>query len=561
MEFTNTTIRGLFDSKIQFCIPVYQRAYSWEEENWDVFLDDLIQQINRENSYSYGTLLLETIKKDQEYDIIDGQQRLTTIIIFMRALYNVMQEYGYDESSLEDISESFFKRKNIIKLRPVESDRSCFDTVIIENEEYAISSTSQENIVGAKKYFLKKLNTMSLKQLENLKDIVLDSSISKLVMSGKKEAALMFELQNNRGRDLTNMEKLKSFFMYQMYVESSAEETDSNIETIANYFKEIYKNVYDIKGLSEDSVLMYHCYAYMKNSFSYRNITDIKKDLATSNDHIQWMKDFTKELSITSNNLKKLQLCNCEYYNKLKRLYDRNSLPAFVYPFIIKGYKYFENNSTDLNVLFHILEILVLRYRLISSRADINSRLSPILRDFNGDLTSLKDSLKRQLNDSWYWSDKRIEEYLKGYMYENPALHYILWQYEESIQAKGYKIGTLVIEGEQIEHISPQTEPKEAIAAGYEVDENNHYTQEFIDKYLNCLGNLMLIAASQNASIGNKPFITKLDSYNNNPLLNQQAEIKTFLSDNKVEWKKSQIENRLNKILSFALKKWDFENV
>lgn len=46
----------------------------------------------------------------------------------------------------------------------------------------------------------------------------------------------MFELQNNRGKDLTNMEKLKSYFMYQMYVNSPAEDTDTNVETISNYF-------------------------------------------------------------------------------------------------------------------------------------------------------------------------------------------------------------------------------------------------------------------------------------------------------------------------------------
>lgn len=57
----------------------------------------------------------------------------------------------------------------------------------------------------------------------------------------------MFELQNNRGRDLTNMEKLKSYFMYQMYVESPSEETAANVEQIANYFKDIYKTIYDKK--------------------------------------------------------------------------------------------------------------------------------------------------------------------------------------------------------------------------------------------------------------------------------------------------------------------------
>ena len=86
-------------------------------------------------------------------------------------------------------------------------------------------------------------------------------------MQGKKESALMFELQNNRGKDLTNLEKLKSYFMYETYVNSLTEETESNVETISNYFKEIYKIIYDIKGLDEDSILIYHCNAYLNAAF------------------------------------------------------------------------------------------------------------------------------------------------------------------------------------------------------------------------------------------------------------------------------------------------------
>ena len=87
MDFIPTTIRGLFDTSIQFIIPVYQRAYSWQEDNWNVFLQDLMEQVNRENEYSYGNLLLETIKKDSEYDVIDGQQRLLTILGFLGEKY------------------------------------------------------------------------------------------------------------------------------------------------------------------------------------------------------------------------------------------------------------------------------------------------------------------------------------------------------------------------------------------------------------------------------------------------------------------------------------------
>lgn len=71
----------------------------------------------------------------------------------------------------------------------------------------------------------------------------------------------------------------------------------------------------------------------------------------------------------------------------------------------------------------------------------------------------------------------------------------------------------------------------------------------------------MLISGSHNASIGNKPFTEKLESFKKNPLLNQQAEINDFVEEEEVVCKQPHIEERLKKILSFALYRWDFNSI
>lgn len=558
MNYKPSTIGELFDSKIQFIIPVYQRAYSWDKTNLTVFLEDIVEQCNKDNGYSYGNILLEIIEDGKKYEVIDGQQRLTTLIIFMRALIDVLQSKGADRESLDDMVNDFINRKGIIKLRPVDNDRACFDAVIVEDKKFAPTSTSQEKIIYAKKYFMDELSNYDLLFLSKVKETVAKTSINRLELHGKKESALMFELQNNRGRDLTNLEKLKSYFMYQTYVNSTLEETEYNVETVSNNFKEIYKTIYDIPDLSEDSVLIYHCNAYLNVAFGYRNLDDIKKELKASNDKISWIKDFTLELVTSFNSLKKLQASDSRYAKRLNRI----GLPSFAYPFIIKGYRFIGDNQKKLDVLFHILEVLAFRYHLIGSRADLSSRLSDSIREFNGDLLLLRDSVKNKLNEAWYWGDSRAHEFLDGWMYENPMLHYILWCYEDSIQNRGYSTGSCTIENEQIEHISPQVPPEgETLATGYDVNENNEYSQEFREKKLNCIGNLMLISGSHNASIGNKPFGDKLESYKSNPLLKQQAEIATFLDKGEMLWKSEQIDRRKKKILDFALSEWNFENI
>ena len=98
MEFKQTTILGFFDSSQKnYEIPVYQRAYSWDKKNWEMFLEDILEQLNGDNNYFYGNILLETIKKDRNYEVIDGQQRLTTLTIFMRALLNTLDNRRQDE--------------------------------------------------------------------------------------------------------------------------------------------------------------------------------------------------------------------------------------------------------------------------------------------------------------------------------------------------------------------------------------------------------------------------------------------------------------------------------
>jgi len=565
MQFRQENILTFFDSTQRyFIIPVYQRAYSWEKREWQTFLDDLKEQIEGDNNYFFGNILLEQIKEGIEYEIIDGQQRLLTLAIFMRALINVFEKRKESGEKIDVNIESkksiYLKHNGNIKLRPVDYDRACFEDLIINNRDCETNSISQQRMKEAKIFFTEALNKESTGTLLNILDKIEKTKLTTIELVGKKDAALMFELQNNRGKDLTNIEKLKSYFMYQMYVYSPEGETETNIEYVSNIFKNIYLTIKDLKELEEDSILIYHCNAYI-NGYNYRTISDIKDTFKNSRkDKVEWIKHFVNELHTTFSNFKRLENSKLSYYQDLKRL----KIPSFVYPFIVKGYKFFGDSQEKLNSLFHILEVLVFRYQLINSRADIESRLNEILVNFNGDLKKLKIDLQNKLNETWYWNDERISEYLNGEMHENKVLHYLLWKYEDYIQSEGYNIKKIKLLNEQIEHIAPQTPTNgDPIASGYEINKNGDYGSKFKNEYLNCLGNLMLISGSHNSSIGNKPFKEKLKSYIKNPLLNQQAEIKDFISGNLKNplWDKTAIDKRHEKILDFAEKKWSFDNV
>ncbi len=588
MKFNDTTVKIFLLEEYQYIIPTYQRAYSWEEYQLRQFLRDLIEHnsCDEMNFYSFGNIMLEQ-ENNTSYNIIDGQQRLTTIYIFLRAILNIAKEKNLylDDSYPLNVLENCFKTAKFYKLRPVQYDRACFDTIIIENkDEYKPDTLSQERMIMAKKFFINQLQNISSDELKSLYRTLTNSKINKVILSGKREAALMFELQNNRGKDLTNLEKLKSYFMYQLYVYCNPNEAETKISYVSDKFDKIYSIISEMNNLlthytekedslslTEDNVLLYHCHAYSSKLFGYRNLNDLFDDFRDSpiiknEDQIEtgqlakvkWITDFIDELHTTFSNMKKVLVINNFYFEKLKRL----NIPSFVWPFIILGMKYYDDNSNDLSELFRIMEVLSFRYKLIGSRADIRSRCTDVIRDFkqDQDVHTLAPKMENKMNEAEYWSASKLNETLNGNLYGNEVIKYLLWEYEENLQQrKGYTLGKIDKKDESIEHISPQTADDEWIEAGYDVNKENQYEQDFKEQYINCIGNLMMISLSHNSSIGNRPFKNKLETYINNPWILQQKEIQTFVQNNSCpEWKKEQIEQRKKKIVAFANERWKF---
>lgn len=563
MIFNSMPVRQLFRSGIAFQIPVYQRAYSWGKDQWRVFLEDLVEGQSIGNTYSFGNLLLEDVQTGRLYDIIDGQQRITTMIIFMRAMVNVIKANKYrfrSLSSVNDLERDFIKDRGVVKLTPAPMDAPCFDALIVQNKSvYTATSPSQQNIIDAKDFFTSELMKMQRTTLENIMNYALDANVNQMVMTGKPEAALMFELQNNRGKRLTTLERLKSFFMYQMYVYSPQADVSSNIASLAGYFSSIYSNLNDLVLIDEDDLLRYHCYAYLGIAFGYRNMDDIVKEFRGAKNKVQWVMDFTYELNQSFINVKALKNIKNVNWDKLVKYH----VPPFAYAFIIKGLKYNMNEPAKMADLFELLEKVAFRVKLIGSRADFESRMSDPIRSFQGDVGKLAADIRTKLNDPGsvlYWSDNIFKQRLEGDLYGHGLLHDILWEYEASLlKPKGYTVKQIQIADESIEHISPQTplDKQGNPLTCYDIDITiNKYSNLFIEKYLNCIGNLLLISKSQNSSVGNEPFVDKLASYNSCKLLLQQMEIGAFVSQQPTEWKTVQIEKRRDQIVNFCLGRW-----
>ena len=82
-------ISKIFDDKTKYVIPAYQRPYSWTKNECKELFEDLQTAYyeNKKDGYFLGSLILSTVDEN-EYEVIDGQQRLTTLIMFLKVLYN-----------------------------------------------------------------------------------------------------------------------------------------------------------------------------------------------------------------------------------------------------------------------------------------------------------------------------------------------------------------------------------------------------------------------------------------------------------------------------------------
>ncbi|MCI5968112.1 HNH endonuclease family protein [Helicobacter sp.] len=371
----------------------------------------------------------------------------------------------------------------------------------------------------------------------------------------------MFELQNNRGKDLTNMEKLKSYLSYQIYTYNDKKSAESKLKKMVDIFEKIYRILNDIKQLDEDSILGCFNIATSKYGFAYRENDDSLnykkelKDIVDNEKKLAWIDEYVKSLKNAFFDFKTFMESKSEYKEYLLHLNV-----ADTYPFVIKSYQVFRNDKEKLERVFKALEVIALRHKLVKTRAKIGDKLNSVLKNFDS-VEELEVGIKNVCDKEWYWNDNNIIQALKPEKHTlDKIARYIFMRYENALRdrnarTKGYRFTLDEIKKSQdeknppIEHIAPTTENGEKVASGY-----CEYDKDFYENsYLHCIGNLMLIGESHNISIGNNPFKDKLQSYENSPMA-QHREIKEFA--NGEIWDKNSITKRHEMLVEFILKTW-----
>ncbi len=169
IESKDSHLRDILKDELYYQIPIYQRPYQWTEENCEKLLDDLFfnYEDDRESDYFCGSLVLIAISEDSKaktYDVVDGQQRLSTFILLAKVLATLFLERLTEESK-DYLQESLNGRYG-------KKDRLNFNAIGFNSKkdfQYALTSFNDAPVGNNKNNYLK--NAVCLKNYLRKKEI------------------------------------------------------------------------------------------------------------------------------------------------------------------------------------------------------------------------------------------------------------------------------------------------------------------------------------------------------------------------------------------------------
>lgn len=555
----NELLTYINNRSLVFHIPPYQRNYEWTEEQCEVFFNDVMKVL--EASYNskvdaghfFGTIVVTKeccSPYPDKITLIDGQQRITTTMLFMLAIRDLIE----DEDLKCDINESYLinnhksnQIENKIRLEQVEHDWETYKNLIIgKYTDCNESSQVYKNYI----YFKKKLEDVKNIKKYPLVDIINKSlskfSIVDIELQPDKYPWEMpqdvFETMNSLGKPLDLSDLIRNYLL----LNKSIDEQKSLYHT---YWMNLEKHLSNnLSKYFRDFMQMKECHDFLvANGTNAKKLYRSFKDIFSNVD--------TTSLIIELSNYSTLYsyiICG-EYPNP--EIEAKLSILRYIgfttgYSFLLSLLVKKQENKLNNNDLLCILDVLIvwLLRRRICSLTDGENKTMPSLTKYVEDIITT-DNKKSYMFDLMthlpyscrFPNDKEVSDALRQinfYEFDLNKLLLILLEYEVSKIKLDFDDDTI-----QLEHIYPQK-------AGREWEEGK--TSEEIEKLIekkHSLGNITIIIDKHNQSIGNKPFDDKKKIYTEFSGL--QLSRKFIIDKNK--WGLSEIEERTNELIGLFI--------
>lgn len=559
----------LFAGKV-FRVPDYQRSYSWDRKNWEDFWNDIKEGINTGTEHYWGTITLKATTEEsyhcQEedeyfkvYEVVDGQQRLTTMYLLLLALSN----------GVKPLRKKFIKCGNVYRLE-LGGPNKGFLRNLVDSKNPIPKMRTNRLLKGCLDYFTNQIR--SFRSLGDLSEYLQRMSFSlEFVVQDQTLAVKAFESLNDRGKPLTLLDKTKSYLMF-----ISLRYLNNGLNgQINSVFGNVFRNYDNIKDIAEredidyiksirfteDELLrfFYHYFAYyavkkyglpVAYNFDATANEVFEIFLKNSCNHLKskpgdlgnFVKEFLNNLdrfTTSFGNIIGKTHNNCE----IKKLFSFLGLNTRVYPLLIS----LEVENLLDNSMLKLLETLDLRVYKIrgtSPRAGLYKNVVSQIKGNSKNRQQITDAIKSFIKQ--FMDNPQFQHCLNGSLYGNPAVKYILWEYEKHLRNSFNDCDYATYKDCQIEHIFPESPTFNFPAYGF-TDEGDYVAN------IHRLGNLCLLKGQTNKSIQNKIPQSKSQAY-------QQS---TIPRTQQLGWDigskgffKKDIDKKTDDIVGFCLSRW-----
>ena len=548
IEANKGILKKIFSEEFWFIVPQYQRPYVWQEENIQELIDDLYYAFeNKQNSeYFLGALVLKRTKEEEfkEYEILDGQQRLTTLCMMIAVLRDLMKKPQYKWT----LSQMIYQEENELLRVPSRSriKYNTRDKVKDFVKDYIIpsGSTRRKEIVKFHEStnisvanMSKAISIMhevfaSKDNLEAFAVFLLNNVLFIYVSTDNTEDAFrLFTILNDRGMPLSNSDILKSINIGEV----GEEDLDEYCESW-EYLEEKYNKSFDrflsfartilLKNKPVSNLLdEYEKNIYKKGILKKgKNTIDFLIELDQVYDAIIDLND--KELSNEYKNLVTIMKIG---------LHSDEWIPALMSYFI--KFKYYNLDEFIKRLEYKFVGDLMSNISPSKRRENLNNIIKTIEIINESNIDTLLD------NKELFDIDKNIfRNNINGEVYGKKYTKYLLLKIEylmsdNAVHLSDYKEIS-------IEHILPQNPPKKS-----------HWTKDFTENqrklWTNKLCNLVLISNKKNVKLGNLDFKKKKEEY-----LKHRMDVfnnSKILLDKSSKWDEATLKSRQNTLVNMLV--------
>ena len=543
------TLAKLLNDRL-FYIPNYQRAYSWtERQRKDLFED--IKRVDSKGDDHYMAAIVCLRKNEKriqlgtdefdQLDIVDGQQRLTTLIILLNAIKNALKTGDDEEQKIaKDLEELLVKPhgQNLLLLQTNHDASHYF-------RNYLLNGTVVDSEKGqtlADRELLKAIEECR-KFVENWQNntrdlaVIIKNRLSFILheISDEKMVYTVFEVLNSRGIAVSGFDKLKSIIMGKAF-----ELENANNEQLINELHTIWRDIYAQVGLHQGlstEALRFAATLYLdampSRPLSEEDAVDTLRSAACDEKNIKivahWLLNVTKACDAVISNPR---------LNAVTRIGQARMLAVALY--LRKNF----TNCEREKLLVRWEKVTFRIYGLLrkDARTGVGSYVSLAWQIVNEENLSTEDihTSIREIGNEFSIENaiKHIRDSNNCYENWKDELRYFMFRYEEYLaneQGLNFKNEQwekiwAVTPSKSIEHIKSQNKASEDIKHN--------------------LGNLMLLPPNLNSKLKDTAFSNKKKSYRQFGLLIAEEVIE------KSRWGKKEIRKREDKLLDWASKEW-----